>query len=481
MKKLFYLLFLLPLAVACGENNNGGDALAKEPVLKLLSEDTMTFDAQGGEGMITYELVKGTEAQNNNTEITDQVSPITITVGEDWIEINEGASVTGIIKFRVAENTTSEARTAKIYAQYYTKTFSVTIEQAAKVATPVVEGWAVVGSMTNNWDASAAIKMESVEGYFVARGVAVEAADSFKFVKDGDMSNALGGNGQPAERDYKYPISKYGSDIRVKEAGTYDLYINEALNTYYVMSEGKNPVDAQEVLAPGEDVWYVVGLNAECRMQRSGIYMLASKVALDEDGFMLRNSILGECGAVTEDTKELDTEIAISTESKNNIVVNYEEGKLYDIYVKAEAMKVWVVPAGVRPDILNECFAGEGAWFTANKNFYLYLEADGIKITVDCTLATSATDRIIPETTFVVANGEDRDGINYIDSSGSQIANEYGKTGVVGGEVTVKHVEEGYDISVELINHLQHKIRAHYVGTLSSNGVVGSPIATPSK
>jgi hypothetical protein len=95
-------------------------------------------------------------------------------------------------------------------------------------------------------------------------------------------------------------------------------------------------------------------------------------------------------------------------------------------------------------------------------------------------LNNSVKDYIIPETTFEVAFGEDREGINYIDGEASQIVNMDGKTGVIGGEVTVKHIDNKYDITVDLINHLQHRIRAHYRGELR-HGMVGYEVVTPTK
>lgn len=473
MRKLFALMLSLPLLFVACKSDDPTHQGNYGPKLELTSDATMTFEAKGGEGEITYILVKGNEAIGNDNPALSSPSPVRSEANVDWITINNENSYYGVLKFSVAKNS-SEERTGVITVSYFERSFTVTVKQD-------IEDWAVVGSMTNNWDVEAAIAMETTEGYFVARGVELAASDSFKFVKDGDMQNSLGGNGQAAERDYKYPASKYGSDIRVKEAGTYDLYINEALDTYYVMSEGKSPAEAHEVLAPGEDAWYVSGLDAEYRMTKSGIYLLASKLALDEDGFVLRNSILGNCGAEAEGVAEVDTEIAISAESEHNIVVNYEEGKLYDVYFKVEAMKVWVVPTGTKPNILNECFAGEGAWFAGNKNFYMYLEADGIKFTLDCVLTEAVEDFIIPETTFEVLFGENRNGKNYVDSDASEIANESGKTKIVSGEVKVKHVEGGYDIEVDVVNHLQHRLRAHYTGEFTHGGMIGSPIVTPNK
>jgi predicted RNA-binding protein (virulence factor B family) len=153
--------------------------------------------------------------------------------------------------------------------------------------------------------------MESIDGYFVARGVEVATTDSFKFVKDGDMQSSLGGNGQLAEYNYKYDAMKYGSDIRVKEAGSYDLYINDVADTYYVMEVGKNPAEAYENVKPGEDVWYLTGLGEEIRLRKSGIFLSATSVNIDEDGFKLRNTLTGEYGAKVDGVAEVDDEIEV--------------------------------------------------------------------------------------------------------------------------------------------------------------------------
>ena len=100
--------------------------------------------------------------------------------------------------------------------------------------------------MTNDWDASCAIEMESIEGYYVARGVELSTTDSFKVILTGVMQGALGGNGKVSECDFKYDAQKYGSDIRINKSGVYDIYLDETLDSYYIMSEGKDPKYAEE-------------------------------------------------------------------------------------------------------------------------------------------------------------------------------------------------------------------------------------------
>lgn len=439
----------------------------------------MEFEAEGGKGEITYNLIKGDGSLDGELGITGQISPIVITTEQDWITIIDSESIFGTIKFEVAENTTEEQRTGYITGEYSTKSFTVTINQAASAGTPeqAFEGWAVVGSFTNNWDVNAAIGMEAIEGYYVARGVEIAATDSFKFAKDGTLQNSLGGNGKAAERDYKYPIAKYGSDIRVAEAGVYDLYLNEAADTYYVMSEGKTPAEANEEIAQGEDIWYVTGLGETQRMRKSGIFQSITSVELDEDGFKLYHSLNNlTYGAAEDSTAEIGEEIAVSSDAEASIKVEAESNKLYDIYFSVEMSKLWVMPRGSKPDVLHTCNYAEGVWFTT-KNFMISLKADGLRITLDCNSAVDHENAIIPEATYSV-DGENGYVINV---EGCEIANEDGKNPIYSGSVTITHLEEGYDIYVDVVTIKQHRIRAQYTGKVSSNQFMGGPVTNPGK
>ena len=474
MKKLFYLL-LLPLAVACGNEETPAGTTSEEPKLYLLSEAVMEFDAEGGEGEIVYILEKGENSQGKSDVLESSESPVNIKSDVEWITINTDECYSGCVKFSVAENSLEESRTGKITVGYSTKSFDVVVNQAAGTAAPVIEGWAVVGSMTNNWDVASGIAMEAIDGFYVARGVEVASTDSFKFVLDGSLQNSLGGNGQAAERDYKYSISKYGSDIRVKESGTYDLYLNEALDTYYVMSEGKTPAEANEVIAQGEDIWYIRGIAETQRMRKSGIYQVATSVALDEDGFTLYHSLTDQSyGAAEEATAEPGEEIAIEADSSLNIMANVESGKVYDIFFSVEMSTVWVMPRGDKPTVLQICDYAEGVWFDG-KNFLLYLEAESLRITLDCNIAVAHENSIIPAATYTV-DGEDG---NVINVNLCEIANEDGKSPVAGGSVTISHIDGGYDILIDVLTVKQHRVLAQYTGEVKSNPYMGGYITNP--
>ena len=479
MKNILKLLVALPLLfVACNTPSDEPVDTPKEPKLELLSESIVQVGSEAGEYTILYSIEKEDEAIGDNTGITNNTSPITSSTDASWITIEHDRSTYGELLFSVEPNESGEKRSGTITLSYRSYSVDVAVEQAANDEPTGIKGWAVVGSMTNNWDVDSAIAMEEIDGYYAARGVEISSSDSFKFILDGSMQNCLCGNGQAAEPNCKYPAQKYGSDIRVKESGRYDLYINKSLTAYYIMSEGKSPTEAQEIVAPGEDVWYVSGTGEEVRMRKVGVFLVASDVVLDADGFKIRNTLTGSYGTTTDAACEVGDEISVVADAENNIKVKYDANKTYDIYIKVDILKIWVVESKQAPNYVYKCTEGEGAWFDNGKNFYLHLTGDGIAVTLECMLSNNVKDYILPETTFVALFGEDREGANYIVSEGSQVVNMYGKASVVGGEITVKHIDGKYDITVDIINHLQHHVCAHYYGELR-HGMIGYEIVTP--
>ena len=113
IRHLFYLLLALPLAFAACEES--GDEVLP-PVLKLTSEDTLSFNAEGGEGTITYTLENGMD----NIKIQVQCDA-------DWVQNITAAK--DKVTFNVAANEGAK-RTTKIVVSYSELSFEVTIKQA---------------------------------------------------------------------------------------------------------------------------------------------------------------------------------------------------------------------------------------------------------------------------------------------------------------------------------------------------------------
>ena len=229
------------------------------------------------------------------------------------------------------------------------------------------------------------------------------------------------------------------------------------------------------MITPGEDIWYVTGLGESQRMRQYGLYQVLSNVSIDEDGFKLYHSLSGKnYGAKADATVELGEEIAIEADSENNIKARIEANKSYDIYLSIEHSKVWVMPRGSKPDVVIECDYAEGVWFTT-KNFMIMLQGNGIRVTLDCDSAVDNEDAIIPAATYSV-NGENGYIIN---AEMCEVANEDGKQPVISGTLTISHIEDGYDVYIDVYTSTQRHILAHFNGAVSSNQFMGGAVTNP--
>lgn len=133
LRRLFFALLALPLAFAACEPEptptpepEPGPEPDKTTVLTLTSEDTLDFTAEGGQGVIEYELVE--ETRNESVPMP----MVEATCDTDWVA---DITVAEDITFNVAANE-GEARATKVVVTYGNQMFEVVVNQAAKVAEP---------------------------------------------------------------------------------------------------------------------------------------------------------------------------------------------------------------------------------------------------------------------------------------------------------------------------------------------------------
>lgn len=233
--------------------------------------------------------------------------------------------------------------------------------------------WTLVGTH-NGWNPAAGIEMYVVDGYNVAYGVELTTDSEFKFVKNGAWGGDLGGD-VATQPNCRYATGS--SNIKVTEAGTYDIYLNGATDTYYVMSEGKLPSEAGDPTPVEPDVeWNVIGdfqsgnWSAPVTMTKDGDYYVAQDVVFanaNNEGLAFKvrkfNNWDNDSTFGTADgtAYELGSEIAIASATNGgskNIVVEGEVGVAYDVYVDTNNLKVWVMQDGLKP--------GEGAPLSYN-------------------------------------------------------------------------------------------------------------------
>ncbi len=224
--------------------------------------------------------------------------------------------------------------------------------------------WTLVGTH-NGWNPAAGIEMYVVDGYNVAYGVELTTDSEFKFVKNGAWGGDLGGD-VATQPNCRYATGS--SNIKVTEAGTYDIYLNGATDTYYVMSEGKLPSEAGDPTPVEPDVeWNVIGdfqsgnWSAPVTMTKDGDYYVAQDVVFanaNNEGLAFKvrkfNNWDNDSTFGTADgaSYELGSEIAIASATNGgnkNIVVEGEVGVAYDVYVDTNNLKVWVMQDGLKP------------------------------------------------------------------------------------------------------------------------------------
>jgi hypothetical protein len=118
MKKILIFLVAALSFAACDNDNDNPTPGDTTPHLTLTSESSIWFEADGGEGVITYTLentIKGTK--------------LTATPSVEWIE----ATVGDVIAYKVAANDTEEERRGTITVTYGQESFIVSIMQRAQL------------------------------------------------------------------------------------------------------------------------------------------------------------------------------------------------------------------------------------------------------------------------------------------------------------------------------------------------------------
>ena len=228
--------------------------------------------------------------------------------------------------------------------------------------------WALVGSF-NGWEAKSDLYLSVLdENYFVYYGFDMPAGGEFKFLKGGawpqDGGVELGGNGL-AQPNTIQPAG--GSNIKVNEAGKYDIYLAADLSKFYIMSEGKLPSEATEP-APVENTWGMMGCFVDntwakdVPMTKEGEWIVAKGAQFTELTFKIRANEswtdATNIGLAPGSAKgEINTKVAVVTAeySKANlggdaadIKLNGEAGT-YDVYFSYDKLELYVMTPGLKP------------------------------------------------------------------------------------------------------------------------------------
>ena len=299
----------------------------------------------------------------------------------DWVSLEPASGAASekavAVKVTAEDNETAEARTATLTVKAGELSKTVKVTQAASTGEEPGPGdelekseWALVGTFgeSNNWNPASDLYLSVLdEEYFVYYGIELTATTEFKFLKGGAWPPAgqeIGGNGL-VEPNTIQPAG--GSNIKVTEAGKYDIYLAADLTKFYVMSEGKLPSEATEP-APVENQWGMMGCfvdnqwGSDVPMTKEGEWIVAKGAQFTELTFKIRaNSSwadatnIGVAPGSERGVVNGKIEVVTAEYSKANlggdaadIKLNGEAGT-YDVYFSFENLEVYVMEQGFKP------------------------------------------------------------------------------------------------------------------------------------
>lgn len=302
----------------------------------------------------------------------------------DWVTLDpasgEAATEAVAVKVTAEDNTAKEARTAKVTVKAGELTKTVTVTQAAageepEPDKPVVEEktYILVGDAVGGWNVDengVVLTLDgTTDGYYVAKAVEVTGQKGMHFTKNSSWEgNVKGKHGLIAPNE----IGEVGgNDISLTESGTYDVYLTEALDKFYFMSDGKLPSEAVEHVEIAV-VWGVCGAygnndwgngDQDVVLAQEGEWYVAKNIEFTEVSFKVRgnNSWADDLkwGREAEDTKcALNVAIPVSTctdykEANTGATDNpgiYIGGAgTYDVYFSPDKKEVWVMTPGYKP------------------------------------------------------------------------------------------------------------------------------------
>ena len=258
LRNLFYLLLALPLVFAACEE--GSDDTDKTPEykaeLKLTSESTMEFPAEGGDGEISF-----TAEMVEVTRMSEQPMP-KAECDADWVtDLAVGEKVT----FKVAANE-GDARETKVVVTYDTESFEVVVKQAKKADEP-----------DKSADPVAVTAVAFGGEYFSAAELEMDV-DNYFFTLSDKPFTAEGGVDPTA--------NAYAVDLYV---AAYDGEWQENMT----LPVGEYTLDTENSYAAGKFTGYLV-LGAE-----DFAYSEAGKLVVTENGLTLTVTIDGVEHTVT--------------------------------------------------------------------------------------------------------------------------------------------------------------------------------------
>lgn len=114
-------------------------------------------------------------------------------------------------------------------------------------AAPEMAEWGLIGSLAacNSWGVNIPLYIDG--DYMVAKGVVFAEGDQFKFRKGESWGTEVVYEGTVMP-DAEYACAAGSGNSTIGAAGTYDVYLAQSLDKFYVMTPGKTPADAGDAV-----------------------------------------------------------------------------------------------------------------------------------------------------------------------------------------------------------------------------------------
>ena len=285
MKKLFYLLLCLPLALAACEKQPAPEPTPEEPTPTtevVLAKSTIEATAEGGRYEVSYTIKNPVEGHN-----------LFVAKSSDYAWISDLGAEDDVIYVVVEANETNNAREAVVEVSYGEKHSNenfkaLTIKQAAKAEEPKPEDGVV-------------FEAQVLTGEYYGDYYTPDAGNYYIFFSDYGFSE----DGNLLTNSIYYQLDLYGV-----------LYEGEAVNGYIPLPEGTYTLDVNDTMAVG-----TIGYSYSCYMKTNSseieveIPFDAAELVVAADGSCtLIATIEGEKHKVTfagtstiEDKREVNT------------------------------------------------------------------------------------------------------------------------------------------------------------------------------
>ena len=362
IKHLLIGMLAMAAAVACKQ-----DEPVEEPVLEV-NKTAVALAATAGEATFNVTANNAWSAEAD----------------ADWVSLDPasgaGAEKAVAVSVTAEDNTAAEARTATVTVKSGNLTRTVKVTQAAAEAgeepgpgedpgdEPEVDAptYILVGEAVGGWNVDQnGVVLTLKDGYYEAKGVAVTAKKGMHFTKNNNWEgNVKGLHGLIAPNE----IGEVGNnDISLTEDGLYDVYLTEALDKFYFMTEGKLPSEAVEHVDIAV-TWGMMGCFVDntwakdVPMTKEGEWIVAKGAQFTELTFKIRaNESWADAtniGLAPGSAKgEINTKVSVVTAeyAKANlggdaadIKLNGEAGT-YDVYFSYEKLELYVMTSGYKP------------------------------------------------------------------------------------------------------------------------------------